>query len=59
MPQEVYSGFQVTRMIEWGKSQPKKIPRASYKTTKKNPTQGWVLDPEDLKRKIGDFEQST
>jgi len=30
-----YSGFQVTRMIEWGqKSKPKKIPRASKEPKK-------------------------
>ena len=36
------------------KSKPKKIPRASYETSKKNPTQRRVLDPADpadLKRK--------
>ena len=32
------------------KSKPKKIPRASYKTSE-NPTLGWVLDPDVLKWK--------
>ena len=52
MPQELYCGFQVTGMIEWGKNQnPKKSLGLPTKPQKKNPTQGWVFDPDDLKRK--------
>ena len=51
MPQEVYCGFQVTGDDRRGqKSKPKKIPRASNKTSE-NPTLGWVLDPDDFKWK--------
>ena len=51
MPQEVYFGFQVTGDDRMGqKSKPKKIPRASNKTSE-NPTLGWVLDPDVLKWK--------
>ena len=51
MPQEVYCGFQVTGDDRMGqKSKPKKIPRASNKTSE-NPTLGWVLDPDVLKWK--------
>ena len=36
--QQIYSGFQVMGMIEWGQnSKPKEIPRASNKTPKKIP----------------------
>ena len=51
MPQEVYCGFQVTGMIEWGKNQNPKTSLGLPTKPQKHPIKGWVLDPEDLKRK--------